>query len=272
MGIRETIKQLPPLYQLLCARYKRKFLSGKSGTYWGVFYSAVDALAAVPLDRRSDYTNPDIVPINFEQFSEVQLFDWPVICCIVALLARRKVTSLIDFGGHVGVKFLAFRPFLDLPPEFLWNVVELPPMVEEGKRRNAGKHRALAFHHSIAECDNAEIMLLSGVLQYFEQPLDALFAECREKPRYVLVSRLPLCDREGFYTLENFGRVKMAHRVYGREENEATRERLGYDLEVRWRIPYRDFAIPYVRPQTKVQMVGELWRAKTEEPVFGSRG
>jgi putative methyltransferase (TIGR04325 family) len=170
--------------------------------------------------------------------------------------ALRRVT---DFGGHVGVKYLAYRHVVDFPPDLVWQVVEVPAMCREGRRR-AHDASALRFCERLEDAEPCDVLLCSGSLQYVETPLDQLLARMAPPP-VVLLNKVSVGEGEvGFHTLEDFGLGRMPHRVLSLPELEALRRRCGYELERRWDIPHRTFEVLAADGRREVRMVGEAWR------------
>ncbi len=87
--------------------------------FWGRFRSAEEARAAPPPSLPSTYADPTLTHLNEEVFEEIHPFDWPVMFFLRKFIDEFGADSLIDFGGHAGVKFTAFRQLLALPDDFL---------------------------------------------------------------------------------------------------------------------------------------------------------
>lgn len=235
--------------------------------FWGQFQSREAARRFVPTSAQSSYSNPDLVELNENVFKEVHLFDWPVLFHLQKFIIQRQIDSLIDFGGHVGVKYYAFREHLELSDSFRWQVVDTPPMVRAGTRQAADDNvRNLIFFDSLAAAGAAPLLLCSGVLQYAEETLEELLAGLDQRPEIIILNKVPLCEDGGFYTLENFGRVKLVHRIFDSSEHAAMGGRMGYRRITQWAIPYRDFSIPFSRPRKMVELVGEVWMRSDQFP------
>lgn len=78
--------------------------------------------------------------------------------------------SALDFGGGLASHFLRWRPTLSALPSLHWTVVEQEPFVVVG-RQLFENERALSFHTSISQLTvPPNAALVSGVLQYLEDP------------------------------------------------------------------------------------------------------
>jgi putative methyltransferase (TIGR04325 family) len=258
-----SLKSLPVIAPLAAAAYRYAFFRRNRGRFFGVFDSAEAARRAAERTRTS-YDDPSIVDINLRSFLALHLFDWPVLHHLYRAVRESGVQSLVDFGGHVGVKYYAMREHLPLEPAFRWQVVEVPAMVAEGRRRQAELGiEQLAFHETIEQAGPAQLLLCSGALQYCGVGLAELIGRMRERPSVVIVNKLPVSDRGGFFTLESFGDPKLPYHVLDRADHRRSMEQAGFHLASEWRLPERDFSVPYSSPTRSAQLLGEVWHAKT---------
>lgn len=103
--------------------------------------------------------------------------------------------SVLDFGGSLGSTWWQHRAWLGEFAEVRWSVVEQPRLVAIGQAEFA--RGPLRFYETIEACcaaERPEIVLLSGVLPYLEEP-HALVREIagRDFQRVII-------DRTGFVT------------------------------------------------------------------------
>ncbi|MBL9188267.1 MAG: methyltransferase, TIGR04325 family [Opitutaceae bacterium] len=100
-----------------------------------------------------------------------------------------------DFGGALGSTWWQHRPWLADLAEVRWSVIEQPALVVAGQREFATG--PLRFFASLDECwatERPDVLLLSSVLPYLENP-HALLASALDRPfRHVII------DRTGFIT------------------------------------------------------------------------
>lgn len=106
--------------------------------------------------------------------------------------------SVLDFGGSLGSTYFQCRPFLQGLLPLRWNIVEQDAFVRLAQEF---QNEELNFFRSIAECLERErpcIALLSGVLQYLENPFTVINEIRRHRFPLVLIDRTPFCttDRE----------------------------------------------------------------------------
>jgi len=130
-------------------------------------------------------------------FSE-PAFRWPALACLVAIAAENGGRlEVVDFGGSLGSFYFQHRAFLSMLRSLSWAVVEQPHFVECGREEIA--HGPLQFRPSLADCfehGSADVVLVSGTLQYLEHPYETLDAIARSATRYLLVDRVPFVAGE----------------------------------------------------------------------------
>jgi putative methyltransferase (TIGR04325 family) len=235
------------------------FIAGKEfGHYRGRFRTSEEVRSSLPVSRRATYDDESLVSIGIESYSKIHIFDWPVVGFLQKLLRQNRLRTVTDFGGHVGVKFYAYRDMLDLPDDFRWQVVEVPAMVKEGRRRVPEGVDALCFFERLEETEPCDVLLCSGSLQYVDWTIEEIIDRLPRKPSMVFVNKVPVSNGQGFFTMETFVKSLPCH-IFGNDELEKTRQRLGYKLETNWPIPHRDFVVLSSKGMEKVQMTGEAW-------------
>ena len=235
------------------------FIAGKEfGHYRGRFRTSEEARNSLPAPQHATYDDEALASIGIESYSTIHLFDWPILVFCQKLMRQNHLRVVTDFGGHVGVKFYAFQEMLDPPEDFRWQVVDVPAIIKEGKRRLPPHVHSLSFFERLEETEPCDVLLCSGSLQYVDLSLEEIIARLTKKPRMVFVNKVPVSSKEGFYTLEKFIKSLPCH-IFGPDELNETRQRLGYRLEASWPIPHRDFVVLSSKGMEKVQMVGEAW-------------
>ena len=104
------------------------------------------------------------------------------------LSTRGGHADILDFGGSLGSTYFQNRKLL-VPFSGRWHIVEQPHFVQTG-RANVPE---ITFHESVeAYMENGEstdVLLLSGVLQYFDPPYVYLERIMRGRFKYILVDR-----------------------------------------------------------------------------------
>ncbi|WP_380058335.1 hypothetical protein ACFE33_06705 [Falsihalocynthiibacter sp. SS001] len=80
------------------------------------------------------YEHAEVVDVSFESMCQIAPWDYPILYWLRRLLAEDG--SVLDAGGHMGTKFIAFQDYLELTG-VNWTVYDLEAVVTEGRRRQA---------------------------------------------------------------------------------------------------------------------------------------
>jgi len=255
----DNVKSLPGLYQLRKRRYRRQFFSGNG--YWGLwgdFDTYQAALDYVGKPERSTYDHEEIVPVNLAAFKEVSAFDYPVIFWLKKVLNAESCKALVDFGGHVGVKFYAYRGHLNLPKDFKWQVVDVPAMVDAGSAQSESD--LLAFYSDITLTTPASILLCSGSLQYSPETIDEVIEKLHCKPEWIVVNKVSVVETRTFFALENFGKSWIPFRIYERRAFEGLISKKGYVKRDEWEISGRRYDVPFTPAGKSMRSIGQVWQ------------
>ncbi len=122
---------------------------------------------------------------------------------ILAAMLRAAVMdtghlSVLDFGGSLGSSYFQCRPFFNSLTGLKWYVIEQPDHVACG--RQWFESNELRFCSSMAQClsDNPRlnVLLLSGVLSYLEEPYAQLDSMLSLRIKTVIVDRTALISDE----------------------------------------------------------------------------
>lgn len=99
--------------------------------------------------------------------------------------------NVIDFGGSLGSTWFQVRDFIPAEIEISWSIIEQEAYVKEGKTHFSDD--VLDFYFTIDECIAAKkginVILLSGVIQYLEEPHEFLKQLNNYKIDYLLFDR-----------------------------------------------------------------------------------
>ena len=140
-------------------------------------------------------------------FDEIQ-YAWPVTAGLLWAAARESGRlSVLDFGGSLGSSYFQNRKFLEGLQSVRWSVVEQAHFVEAGREHIQDER--LVFYPTIAECvavEKPNVVLLSSVLQYLEDPYSVLDELVRSGAEIILVDRTSFHDDENdFVAVQNVG-------------------------------------------------------------------
>jgi putative methyltransferase (TIGR04325 family) len=187
--------------------------------------------------------------------------DYPALFHIQTVLPHLR--SLFDFGGNVGNLFYCYSKYLELPPELIWTVYDLPKNNEIGEQlaRNHGETR-LRFTDQFSHADGTDLFIACGSLHYFEQPLALMIAGFLTKPRYVLINRTPLIDGPALATVQDGGTHRAACILYNRTHLIREFEAIGYELVDTWWATERSLIIPCYPDRSSHAYSGMFFRLR----------
>lgn len=222
-----------PVVERAHVRYVRHLAHG-GNRYAGIFASRSEAEAAIPHGRRVGYDHAVLAGFYRERMNRVFTEDYPVLYWLEKLLTKQ--TKVFDFGGHVGLHFYAYAPYL-AHTDLDWKVCDVHAIVEEG-RRLAAEHAkpTLSFTEAGTDADGRGLLLSAGALSYLEDGyLPRLLAGLRAPPKHLVLNKLALHDVPTFVTLQDTGVSVHPYTVFERGAFVASLEALGYVLKDEWR-------------------------------------
>ena len=120
-------------------------------------------------------------------------YAWPVLAGLMWVAAQRGGRlNVLDVGGSLGSTYFQNRAFLHGLAAVRWNIVEQSRHVEVGQREFQDER--LRFYDSLETCladTMPDVILLSSVLQYLEDPYD-LLDKLKDSPcRSLIIDRTP---------------------------------------------------------------------------------
>ena len=118
-------------------------------------------------------------------------YSWPLLAIFQKIVKNEDPSlRILDFGGSLGSGYFQMRAFLTSEMSLDWNVVEQEHFVNAGK--SSFESGELHFYYSIEEClkeKQVDVLFVSGVLQYLENPDDWVKKFLGFGIQYVLLSR-----------------------------------------------------------------------------------
>ncbi|MBO9651089.1 MAG: methyltransferase, TIGR04325 family [Variovorax sp.] len=228
---------------------RKRFLSPRSnGAYFGVYESFASARTALPA---SPGFNHEAIAREYIETRTERAFeyDYPVMLWLEKAF-RAGAKSVLDIGGSVGVHYYAYRPYLDMPADLSWDIVEVPIIASFG-RELAAERGALPFSFTsdLNEAIGAgrhDVWISAGAIQYFEDAHPAkLLSHCAQRPAHLLLNKLPLHDGDDFVTTQNlgYGAFSPVH-VYNRTRFIRSIQELGYTPLDTWDVHERLMYVP----------------------------
>ncbi len=122
-------------------------------------------------------------------------FVFPLLSVILrAAVDHGGAVTTLDFGGSLGSLYFQHKEFLS-GVKLRWHIVEQDRLVEIG--RENFEDDTLKFFASIKESlfvAKPDILVLSGVLQYLQQPHDDLSQMLAAMPDYIVIDRTPFAE------------------------------------------------------------------------------
>jgi putative methyltransferase (TIGR04325 family) len=268
--LRRWLRRLPGVRQVHHRIVDRGF-ERWPGAYRGVFKTFAEAAATAPLTLPLGYDNPASASMYRERLSRVYSSDYPVLYWLNRILGDLQAPPLIfDFGGHVGISYYAYAPYVQYPPTLTWKVFELPAVIEAG-RALAGERAAsqLRFTPSFEDAAGSDIFLANGVAQYVDEPLASKLAALKAQPTHLVINRIPLCDGDSFVTLQNIGTAFCPYRVFNRQEFVESLRHLEYEMVDEWYTHENSVHIPF-HPDCELTTYGGLHLAHAPVPVLST--
>ena len=197
----------------------------------GAFRSHEEALRHVRPGKLKGYDNDGVSEVSKALMQEVPLWDYPVLYWLKRL--SPEIDRVIDAGGHIGVKYRAFSPYLELD-RIEWIVYDLPAQVRAGRAEARPEDKTLSFVERLEDAPPADVLLGSGLLPYLDQPLADLIGRLRQRPRHILLNKVATRDGPTVVTLENFRLAEVPYHIRNAREVPDALDALGYDIVDSW--------------------------------------
>lgn len=238
--LKETLRRVIIGVRMLLGRLL--LLSPIRTRFGGAYPSREAAIAAAPSGIPIGYNNDSVVEVSYLAMCRVMPWDYPLLYWLSVLSASD--CRVLDAGGHMGTKYRAFGPFLNMD-RIEWTVYDVPVIVEAGRRRasSEGLH-GLRFVDSLAGQAAPDILIASGLLQYLDISLGELLNQLQSRPGYILLNKVALREGRSIVTLENFGSALVPYQIHAREPFLRMLTDLGYSIVDQWEIPSLAHTIP----------------------------
>jgi putative methyltransferase (TIGR04325 family) len=227
--IRDVIARIPGV-RFWIARWI--FLGPNHNRYrfLGVFSTQAEATAHIPRHVAKGFEDPTLSD-TFDETMRPE--DEPVIRILAGLLPETK--TLFDLGGSIGFTFYRYRPKLTYPPALCWTVCDVPYVNNLG-RDIAAKRGETQLFFTDHQLDANDSDLTTGALQFFEGPFSDILGKLKDKPRHVLINRIPMTEDETFFTLQHTDYSVVPYRIANIKGFVSEMEGLGYKLVEQWKL------------------------------------
>lgn len=123
---------------------------------------------------------------------------WGALDWILHRARRKGSLRILDFGGSLGSMYFQYQSIWASVPKVEWRVVEQPCFVEAGRREFADDR--LGFFDTVDAAEaagSADILIMSGVVQYLPDPHNFLDHVLGRKIPAVILDRTPITTSSG---------------------------------------------------------------------------
>lgn len=159
--------------------------------------------------------------------------DYPVLFHLAPIAARLR--RVFDLGGGVGNIFYSYDRHLRFAKELTWTVCELPPRRADGARfALERKEPRLRFTGEFNGATGVDLLLVSGALHYFEEPLHPMLRRLERLPRRVIVNRTPFSRGHALVTVQDSRDFLVACKLHDQADFIDGMKDLGYVLRDSW--------------------------------------
>ena len=258
----DILRRLPLARYVAHLVYEQHFAraSGCQRLFHGVYATFDEAKRAAPKTKPVRY---DDAAFGYEKHHRSILpSDYPVIYWMSRILPQSS--SVVDFGGNVGMAFYSYQKYVTYPAHLCWLVYDLPEVVEAGQRihRQEGSPAGLSFTTTLSDCAGCDILLVAGSLQYVPETLPQVLAGIGSRPSHILLNKLPVSECDSFVTLQSTGTGFSPYQITNRKTLGEQLSHLGYDLEDAWANPGMPLVIPGEPAHSLGAFSGMYWKRR----------
>jgi putative methyltransferase (TIGR04325 family) len=237
------------------AAYRRKFLENREeNLFMGSFESFAAAEAGAPPTKAVGYDN---APADAFYSHQVAPYDYPGLFWIGRAL-EDGMRSIFDLGGHVGIKYYAFRRMLDYPADLRWTVCDVPTVVRTGRELAVQREATaqLSFSTDFRDASGYDVLYASGSLQYLPQRISEIIAALPAKPRRIVLNTTAVHPERTLYTLNSIGFAVCPYRIQHHDQLLAELAASGYKRRDAWRNEGKPIEVPFVEGGDKAYYAG----------------
>lgn len=227
--------------------YLERFRSNNKdeNLFWGSFDSFDAARAAIPRGAEAGYDSDDAALSLYSH----QVYSWdyaPLFWMSDALNSGHR--SVFDLGGHVGIKYYAFKRITTYPAELQWTVCDVPAVARAGEKlaRERGVDGQLHFCTDYRFASGVDVLMLSGSLQYLPEQMKDILGALPIKPRRIILNITAGHSDRTIYTLNSIGQAQCPYRVQLQDEVLTEIHEAGYRRRDVWRNDGKPIHIPFV--------------------------
>ncbi|QSI30485.1 methyltransferase, TIGR04325 family [Variovorax sp. RKNM96] len=225
--------------------YRQKFLNNQDeNLFMGSFESFAAAEAGAPPSKAVGYDHAAAANLYSPQ---IYFYDYPGLFWLGRSIDA-GLTRIFDLGGHIGIKYYAFRRVLTYPDSLRWTVCDVPSVIENG--RAVAEQREvtaqLAFTTDYREASGCDVLYASGSLQYLTVRIDEILSSLAVKPRRIVLNTTAVHPERTIYTLNSIGVAVCPYRIEHHDGLLQTLTRSGYRKRDVWRNEGKLIEVPFV--------------------------
>jgi putative methyltransferase (TIGR04325 family) len=210
--------------------------------YHRAFDSFSEAITAAQPYAKGGHENPLGVTVHLSLAAVPRPSDYAALFHMQNLITGRF--KVFDLGGNVGNLFYCYNKYLNFPLDLVWQVYELPDVIEKGQRIAAERGETrLRFTQNWSDASGADLLLASGSIHYFDPPVSQMVAKLPNKPSHILVNRSPLIEGPATATVQEGDDWRVGCILYNRAQVIAAFEAIGYELIDSWQAAERSLII-----------------------------
>ncbi|MGR4868497.1 TIGR04325 family methyltransferase [Variovorax sp. LARHSF232] len=228
------------------AAYRKKFIENThEHLFMGSFESFAAAQAGAPAAKAVGYDNAEKARDFYSH--QIYFYDYPALFWIGRSL-EDGMRSIFDLGGHVGIKYYAFRRVLSHPENLRWTVCDVPGVVKTGRElaTERGSAEQLTFTTDFHDASGFDVLFASGSLQYLPQRISEILASLPVKPKRVIVNTAAVHPERTLFTLNSIGFAVCPYRIQHHDELLAELADAGYKRRDGWRNEGKPIEVPFV--------------------------
>jgi putative methyltransferase (TIGR04325 family) len=249
---------LPPLLSALTreAAYRRKFLDNQDeNLFMGSFENFAVAEANAPSGKPVGYDNPEAATMLYSH--QIYFYDYPALFWLGRSLDS-GLRTVVDLGGHIGIKYYAFRRVLNYPPDLRWTVCDVPAVVKAGQEVAAQRQvtHQLDFTADFHKASGCDVLYASGSLQYLPLRLSELLVELPVKPKRIVLNTTAVHPERTLYTLNSIGVAVCPYRIEHYDQLFADLTGAGYVRRDAWRNEGKPIEVPFIEGGDKPHYIG----------------
>ncbi|MDH6166232.1 putative methyltransferase (TIGR04325 family) [Variovorax boronicumulans] len=235
--------------------YRQKFLDNQDeNLFMGSFESFTAAEADAPPSKAVGYDHAAAANLYSPQ---IYFYDYPGLFWLGRSIDA-GLTRVFDLGGHIGIKYYAFRRVLSYPDSLRWTVCDVPSVIESGRavavqREVTGQ---LGFTTDYRDASGCDVLYASGSLQYLPVRIDEMLSTLQAKPKRIVLNTTAVHPERTIYTLNSIGVAVCPYRIEHHDDLLAMLARSGYRKRDTWRNEGKPIEVPFVDGGDKAYYAG----------------